>query len=461
MMEPRPFPYSRVCVFGAARSGVGAMSLLRHHNVEVVLVDEKPAMEFRSLIRRLRRQYVTYFFGKIADYTEVLRGCQAIIISPGIPLTHPLVQQAMDRDMPVISEVELASFFACAPIVAITGTNGKTTTTTLCGQMVTDASINAVVAGNIGRAFSDAVLSSVDEDRKTVLVTEVSSFQLESIEDFAPHVAAILNISRDHMDRYPSMRDYIEAKFRITQNQDEDDYLILNADDPICMKAAEDTYAQVYTFSTQKEVEDGAFVQDGRIYLAEDGEVIPFCNVTDVPIPGHHNVENTLAALVICRRLGIEIDCLRKTLTKFKGVEHRIEFVASGPDGTRWFNDSKATNVDSLEKALLSFDKPVILVAGGRDKQSAYERLNSLIKERVKGLVLLGEAAPLMKKAWSGIVETREAESMEQAVSAASKMATAGDIVLLSPACASFDMFKDYEDRGRIFKRCVRQHLGM
>ncbi len=459
MTRIRPFPYNRVCVFGAARSGVGAMHLLRHHNIEVTLVDERPAMEFRSLIRRLRRSYVTAYFGPIKE--DVLRGCQAVVLSPGIPLTHPMVQQAMDRDLPIISEVELASYFACAPIVAITGTNGKTTTTTLTGQMVTDAGINAVVSGNIGRAFSDAVLSSQDESRRTLLVTEVSSFQLESIEEFHPHVAVILNITRDHMDRYNSMREYIDAKFRITLNQTDDDFLILNQDDPLTMKCAEETSAEVYTISMSEEVEQGAFVSDGRIYLKEDEKVIPFCNVEDIPIPGAHNVQNTLASLVICRRVGIEADVLRKTLLKFKGVEHRIEFVAQSPDGVRYYNDSKATNVDSLEKALLSFDKPVVLVAGGKDKQSAYDRLNSLVKERVKGLVLIGEAKPLIKRAWGHLVETREAGSMEEAVKVASAMSRSGDVVLLSPACASFDMFKDYEDRGRQFKRCVRTQLGL
>lgn len=460
MTKIRPFPYSRVCVFGAARSGVGAMHLLRHHNIEVTLVDERPAMEFRSLIRRLRRSYVTAHFGPIKE--DVLRGCQAIVLSPGIPLTHPLVQQAMDRDLPIISEVELASYFACAPIVAITGTNGKTTTTTLTGQMVTDAGINAVVSGNIGRAFSDAVLSSQDESRKTVLVTEVSSFQLESIEEFHPHVALILNITRDHMDRYSSMRDYIEAKYRVTLNQTEEDFLVLNADDPLTMKCAEESSAQILTFSMTKEVEEGAFVADGRIYLKEDGKVTPFCNVEDIPIPGAHNVQNTLASLVICRALGIQADTLRKTLLKFKGVEHRIELVEKSKTGVAYYNDSKATNVDSLEKALLSFEnKPVILIAGGKDKQSAYDRLNSLVKERVKALILLGEAKPLIKKAWGNLVETKEAATMEEAVKIATGISRTGDVVLLSPACASFDMFKDYEDRGRVFKRCVRNQLGL
>ena len=460
MQEKRPFPYRRVCVFGGARSGRGAMHLLRHHNIEVVLVDERPAMEFRSLIRRLHRLHVTHYFGKdrIAD---PLRGCDAMIVSPGIPLTHPLIMEAMEREIVVISEVELASYFAEAPIVAITGTNGKTTTTTLVGQMVADAGVNAVVSGNIGHAFSDGVLSTQDEKRKTVLVTEVSSFQLESIEEFRPHIAAILNISRDHMDRYDSMAEYIEAKFRITQNQTEDDFLVLNQDDPIVMKAAEETDAQVYTFSMKGEVEQGAYVRNGRVFLKEDGESLPFCSLSDIPMPGRHNVENTLASLVMMRRLNVETDSLRRTLARFKGVEHRIEFVAESPSGVRYYNDSKATNVDSLEKALLSFDRPIILVAGGRDKKSAYERLNSLIKDRVAGLVLIGEAAPLIEKAWGKIIPTKVASSMDDAVRLAGGMASANHVVLLSPACASFDMFKDYEDRGRNFKRCVRSYLGL
>jgi len=435
------------------------MHLLRHHGIDVVLVDERPAMEFRSLIRRLRRLYVTPYFGPIKE--DVLRGCKAMIISPGIPLTHKLVREAQERNIPIISEVELASYFACAPIVAITGTNGKTTTTTLAGQMVADAGINAVVSGNIGRAFSDGVLSAQDVSRRTVLVTEVSSFQLESIEAFHPHIALILNITRDHMDRYRNMREYIDAKFRITLNQNEDDFLILNEDDPVTMKAAEDTSAQIRTISLTKEVEEGAYVRDGRIYLKENGESIPFCSVADIPMPGAHNVQNTLAALVISRCLGIPTDSLLKTLAKFKGVEHRTERVETSRDGVLYINDSKATNVDSLEKALLSFDKPVVLIAGGKDKQSAYERLNSLVKERVKALVLIGEARPLIKKAWGDLVPTKEAATLEEAVKIASALAKSGDVVLLSPACSSFDMFRNFEERGCQFKRAVRDHLGL
>lgn len=459
MSTNREFPYKRVCVFGAARSGTGATHLLRHHGVEVVIVDERPKTDFRSLIRKLNRQFVTYYFGQFDE--SVLRGCEAIIVSPGIPLTHPLIGAAMDRDMPVISEVELASYFAKAPIVAITGTNGKTTTTVLTGQMVADAGFNAVVSGNIGRAFSDGVVSTLNDERPAVLVTEVSSFQLESIEEFRPHVAAILNISRDHMDRYDSMQEYVEAKFSITRNQTDSDFLVLNQDDPMVMAAAEETEAEIYTFSQKKEVEKGAYVKDGAIFLKEDGEILPFCEITDIPLRGTHNIENTLAGLVMARRLNISIDSLRRTLSRFKGVEHRIEPVLTTSEGVEWYNDSKATNVDSLEKALLSFNKPIILVAGGRDKQSAYDRLNQLVKDKVKSLILIGEAAPLIQKAWGNLVDTKVVQSMDDAVKTAAGLATAGDVVLLSPACTSFDMFDNFEDRGKAFKRCVREQYGV
>lgn len=455
--ENHDFPYRRVLVFGAARSGVGAMSLLRHHNIEVVLVDEKPAMEFRSLIRRLKRQHVTYYFDKISE--DVLDSCDAMVVSPGIPLEHWLNQEALNRHMPIISEVELASYFAKAPICAITGTNGKTTTTTLVGQMLADAGNNAVVSGNIGRAFSDGVLASQDTSRDTVLCTEISSFQLEIIENFRPNVAAILNITRAHEDRYPDMRDYVDAKYKITYNQDEGDHLILNADDPLCVKAAEDSYAKIWWFSMEKKVEQGAYVKGEEIYLAEDGKVTQFCSIHDVPIPGHHNIQNTLAALILGRRMGASVESLSRTLKKFKGVEHRCEPVGTSKNGVQYVNDSKATNVDSLEKALLAYNKPIVLIAGGKDRDTQFDRVNSLIREKVKKLVVLGEAKPKILKNWGSLVETHEANDIEEAVKVAAGIAEEGDVVLLSPACASWDQFSSYEDRGMAFKKYVRNVL--
>jgi len=451
------FPYKRVCVFGAARSGVGAMNLLRHHGVEVVICDEREAKEFRSVIRRLNRQHVSYYFGNFDE--SILNGCDALVISPGIPLEHWLGQAAINRHIPIISEVELASYFTDTSICAITGTNGKTTTTVLVGQMLTEAGKNAVVSGNIGRAFSDGVLGSLDNSRDTVLVTEVSSFQLECIENFRPKVGAILNITRDHEDRYPDMRDYVDAKYRLFMNMEDDDDLILNADDPLCLKAAEETDANVWWFSMSKKVEQGAYVENNEIVLVEDGMKTAVCPVRNVPLPGRHNIENTLAALLLGRRMGAPLESLVKTLGKFKGVEHRIEFVEESEKGVRYFNDSKATNLDSLEKALLSFDTPVVLLAGGRPRNNSFDRLSALVRDRVKKLIVYGESAPLIKKSWGSIVEADEVKTLDEAVKLAAGGAISGDIVLLSPACASWDQFKDYEERGQFFKACVRKYM--
>jgi UDP-N-acetylmuramoylalanine--D-glutamate ligase len=451
------FNHKRVCVFGAARSGVGAMSLLRHHDIEVVLVDEKPAMEFRSLIRRLNRQFVTFYFNQFGP--DVLDNCDAMVVSPGIPLEHWLNQEAINRHIPIYSEVELASYFARSPICAITGTNGKTTTTTLVGQMLMDAGKNAVVSGNIGRAFSDGVLASQDISRDTVLVTEVSSFQLELIDNFHPHVAAILNFSRAHEDRYPDFRDYIEAKMKITQNQTAEDHLILNADDEHCVRIAEETDAQVWWFSLKKKVENGAYVKGDHIYLAEDGKVTQFCSIHDVPIPGMHNIQNTLAALLLGSRMGASLESLLRTLSKFKGVEHRNELVGTSKKGVRYVNDSKATNIDSLEKALLSYKNPIVLIAGGSDRNTQFDKLNHLIRQMVKKIVVIGESKPKIIKSWGSIVETIPAKDIEEAVKIAAGVAESGDIVLLSPACASWDQFKSYEERGAAFKRFVRPIL--
>jgi len=457
-MHRHSFPFPYVLVFGAARSGVGAAHLLRHYGVGVTVVDEKPAKDFRSLIRRFKRLGVTWYFGGWDK--KAFEQVRAVVVSPGIPLNHPLIKMARSLHLPVISEVELASYFTDTKILALTGTNGKTTATTVAGQILTDAGYSAIVSGNIGRAFSDAVLSSVQDiqPEPRVLVTEISSFQLESIQRFRPHGAVLLNISRDHLDRYPSMREYIEAKYRITQNQGPGDFLVLNADDPFSMKLAEQTRARVYTFSTSQEVEQGAFVDGGTIYLRENGKTLAVCPTTDVPMPGLHNVENVLAAMILARRLEVEPEQMVKSLRKFKGVEHRIEYVGER-DGVSFYNDSKATNVDSLEKALLAFDKPIVLLAGGRDKQNAYDRLSHLVQSKVKTLVLMGEAADLIHAAWGTLVPTVQVKTMEDAVSLAASNAVSGDVVLLSPACSSFDMFKDYEERGRSFKRCVRAIL--
>ncbi len=458
-MQSHNFPFSHALVVGSARSGVGAANLLRHYNIGVTVVDEKPAKEFRSLIRRFRRQGVTWYFGQWDK--RIFEHARVVVVSPGVPLSHPIIKMASSIGLPVISEVELACYFTDTKIVAITGTNGKTTCTTVTGKMMTDAGWNAVVAGNIGRAFSDAVLSSVQEIQRgpRILVTEISSFQLESIQRFRPHGAALLNISRDHMDRYPSMREYIAAKYRITLNQGPEDFLILNADDPFCVKLSELTQARVFYFSSTQAVERGAFMEGETIYLRDKDGTVPVCAARDIPMPGRHNIENCLASMIFCRQMGVTPEQMTASLKKFAGVEHRIELCGE-KNGVRFYNDSKATNVDSLEKALLSFEAPIVLLAGGRDKKSAYDRLNQLVKSRVKAIVLIGEAADLIDRAWGALVPTQRARTMEDAVDKAVRSAASGDVVLLSPACASFDMYKDYEERGRHFKRCVRNWVS-
>lgn len=472
-MMKHTFPYPHVLVFGAAKSGVGASNLLRHHGIGVTMVDERQPKDFRSLIRMLKRQGITWYFGPWDQ--KVFEHVRAVVTSPGIPPTHPLLRQAGRMGMPILSEVELASYFTDAPILAITGTNGKTTTTTICGDIMSEARHHTIVSGNIGFAFSNGVLSSNLEEARgpRVLVTEVSSFQLEAIKRFRPHVAALLNFSQDHLDRYPSMREYIEAKYRITLNQDSRDYLILNQDDPFCMKLAERTRAQVFTFSMNREVEQGAYLKDGVIYLREGKTTIPVCDRNDIPIPGDHNVENVLASFAACRRLGVQVPTLVSALRKCKGVEHRTEKVVE-KNNIIYYNDSKATNLDSLEKALQSFSRPIVLIAGGRDKKSDYSRLNALVSQKVKALVLIGEAAPLIEQAWSKIVPTKhikfatqkdgkqledveKIKLMTEVVKTAQSLSAPGDIVLLSPACSSYDQFDNFEERGSVYKRCVRE----
>lgn len=457
-MQNHNFPFPHVLVFGAAKSGVGAAHLLRHYNIGVTVVDEKAAKEFRSLIRRFKRLGVTWYFGGWDK--SAFENVRAVVVSPGIRLDHPLIKMARSLNLPILSEVELAYYFTPAPVVAIAGTLGKTTTTILASHLLSSVGFNAIVSGNIGRAFSDGVLSSLQEVQPgaRVLVTEVSTFQLESIQRFRPHIAALLNLSRAHQDRYPNMRDYIEATYRITLNQTPADFLIVNHDDPFSMKLAERTRAQVYSFSAKGDVSQGAFADGGTLYLREGGVSIPVFNTSEFPMPGRHNVENVLATLIIGRRLGLAVDHMAEAMRKFKGVEHRIEYVGER-DGVSFWNDSKATTVDCLEKALMSFERPIVLLAGGRDRKSAYDRLNPLIKDRVKHLILFGEAAELIHGAWGSMVSATRVKTMEEAVKNAVNQANPGDIVLLSPACASFDMFKDYEDRGRQFKRYVRNWI--
>jgi UDP-N-acetylmuramoylalanine--D-glutamate ligase len=365
------------------------------------------------------------------------------------------VQEALAKGVGVVSELEVASWFCPAPVAAITGTNGKTTTTVLTGRMFSDARMASVVAGNIGTAFSE-VVGTLRSD--AVAVLEVSSFQLDFIRSFRPKVAAILNITPDHLNRYgDSFENYIAAKARIFANQGTGDMLIYNADDDVTARAVKRDVAppvQLLPFSIRQPLGEGAFLSGGVLTVAAGGKRHEIVRVDAISIRGEHNLANAMAASLAAIVMGVPPASVRATLKNFKGVEHRLEFVRE-LDGIVYVNDSKATNVDSVWYALRAFDRPLIVLMGGRDKGNDYARLRDPVQKNVRGVVAIGESADKVRAAFAALVPVEPAATMGEAVRAARRLARPGDIVLLSPACASFDWFENYEHRGRVFKEVV------
>jgi UDP-N-acetylmuramoylalanine--D-glutamate ligase len=351
----------------------------------------------------------------------------------------------------VIGEVELAARFLPGPIVAITGSNGKTTTTTLVGEIMTAAGFPALVGGNIG---TPAISLADHAKRDTVVVLEISSFQLETIQTFRPKVGVVLNVTPDHLDRHRTFEVYVEAKARIFENQQASDFAVLNADDPTCVAMAARTRAPVFWFSRQKEVQQGASVRDGNILFRDKTSQREIMQVSEIPLKGAHNLENVLAAVCASALMGCPPDKIRQAVCDFKAVEHRLEFVAT-IRGVDYYNDSKATNVDATIKALESFPANIHLILGGKDKGSDYGVLNDLLKQRVKRVYTIGAAAAKIESQVRD-VEVVHAETLENAIRKANAVAEPGDVVLLAPACASFDQFKNYEHRGGVFKEIVR-----
>ncbi|WP_054686044.1 UDP-N-acetylmuramoyl-L-alanine--D-glutamate ligase, partial [Rhodothermus marinus] len=380
-----------------------------------------------------------------------------MVISPGVPSTAPLVQQARRIGLPVYSEIEVASWFCRAPIVAVTGTNGKTTTTSLIGYIFRRAGRRTIVAGNIGYPFSDYVLDTTPDD---VVVLEVSSFQLDHVATFRPRVSVLLNITPDHLDRYNyNFNEYAQSKFRIFANQRGEDVLVYNHDDELIRMAAERAHRKrglrVLGFSQRTELPTGAFVRDGYLILRIEQQEEVLMHANELALRGRHNLYNSLAAAVAARVMEVRNDVVRESLASFEGVPHRLEFVRE-LDGVRYVNDSKATNVNAVWYALESFSCPIVLIAGGRDKGNDYSVLKPLVKEKVRALVAIGESADkLLRELGPLVPHAVKAQSMEEAIQYARVFAEPGDVVLLSPACASFDMFENYEDRGDTFRRLV------
>ncbi|PYX21496.1 MAG: UDP-N-acetylmuramoyl-L-alanine--D-glutamate ligase [Acidobacteria bacterium] len=444
----------RVLVVGLGKSGVASALFLKERGARVTVSDTKSPDQLRDEIPVLLDHGITVETGGHGERT--FRGQDLIVVSPGVPVDAAPLVQARAAGEPVIGEIELAAQNLPGEIVAITGSNGKTTTTTLAGEILAAGGFPVSVGGNIGTPAISLVERAT---RQTIVVLEVSSFQLETIQTFRPKVAVVLNVTPDHLDRHRTFQTYVDAKTRIFENQQASDFAVLNEDDPTCRTLRDRTRAQVFWFSRKKEVEQGACVRDGKIFFLDGKSQREVMLVSEIPLKGAHNVENVLAGVCAGALMGCEPPKIRQAIQNFKAVEHRLEYVAT-IKGVQYFNDSKATNVDATIKALESFPKNIHLILGGKDKGSDYTVLNDLLRERVKRVYTIGAAAEKIESHIKGAAEVVHAETLENAIRRASAVAEPGDIVLLAPACASFDQFQSYNHRGRVFKEVVQALLG-
>jgi len=439
----------RVLVVGLGKSGVASALFLKAHGARVAVSDTKSGDELHNEIPVLLDHGITVETGGHGERT--FRGQDLIVVSPGVPVDAAPLVQARSLGEAVIGEIELAAQFLPGPIVAITGSNGKTTTTTLTAEILTAGGLSTPVGGNIG---TPAISLADRAKHDTLIVLEVSSFQLETIQTFRPKIAVVLNVTPDHLDRHRTLEVYVDAKARIFENQRSDDFAVLNEDDPTCVTMAARAQAQIFWFSRQKEVKQGAWVRDGNILFRDSAGQREIMQVSEIPLKGAHNLENVLAAVCASALMGCAPEKIRQAVRNFKAVEHRLEYVAT-IRGVDYYNDSKATNVDATIKALESFPANIHLILGGKDKGSDYSVLNDLLRQRVKRVYTIGAAAAKIESQIQG-VEVVHAETLENALRKANAVAQPGDVVLLAPACASFDQFKSYEHRGKVFKEIVR-----
>ena len=436
----------RIMVLGLARTGLAVARFLAGRGARVVAVDARDEDRMRQVRSELAELEAACHFG--AEQPAWLDGVDAVVPSPGVPRDNALLMAAGERGIEVLSEIELAARFNSTPMLAITGTNGKTTTTRLVAGILEAAGLRVFTGGNIGKPLIECVGGAWDWG-----VVEVSSFQLEWVRDFRPRVALFLNLSEDHLDRYDSLSSYGAVKARIFAAQQPEDVAVLNRDDPHVWELRDGLAARVVSFG-RSEVEEGAFATADAIVWRGDGMEERLA-LRDVRLRGVHNVENVMAALCAAKAVGVESARVRAAAKRFPGVEHRLEFVRE-LDGARYFNDSKGTNVGAVEKSLASFDDPIVLIAGGVHKGGSYRGLEPLVRQRVRKLILLGEAAAIMREALGALTDTVVVEDLPEAVRRARAEARAGDVVLLSPACSSFDMFENYAERGRVFKELVQ-----
>lgn len=440
---------THITVMGLAKTGVASVRFLAGRGAHVTATDLRDETTLASLKAELAQLPIRWVLGRHDehDFTKT----DLVVVSPGVPQEHPLLVAATTAGVPVISEIELASRFITVPLVAITGTNGKTTTTTLVGELFRASGFSTYVGGNIGDPLIDGADSSEVVER---IVAEISSFQLEWVVQFRPRVAALLNLSEDHLDRYASYQDYINAKLRIFENQTVDDFAVINRDDRLVWQATQSVSAQLFPFSRKSELAEGIFCLDSEIVYRHNNEEQRF-PINGFQLQGVHNLENIMAALACALLLGAKPEPSLALLNRFTALHHRMEFVRD-VHGVRYYEDSKATNVGSVEKALESF-RQITLIAGGKDKGGSYAPLAPLIRERVEHLILIGEAADRMESELGALTDTCRASSLEEAVTLADAITQSGGVVLMSPACSSFDMFRDYEERAQRFISAVNR----
>lgn len=441
----------KITIVGAMKSGVGAAKLVKKLGGIPFVSDSGKNDKLDGFVKILIENKINHETG---SHSDKVFDCDLMIVSPGVPSSAPILVEAKKRGIKTISELELASSVCKGKIIAITGTNGKTTTTTLCGHVFNTCGKKVYVAGNIGFAFSE-IATEVKEDEYVAL--EVSSFQLDLADKFKPAAAMILNITPDHLNRYDNKyENYIASKLGIYKNQDESDYMILNADskslmDSITLHRSKDVF-----FSLNSEPENGCWMNGSNIYYKENGQVKFECTLNDINLKGEHNYANAMAVIAVAKLFGCENDDIKEALKTFQGVEHRLEFVRRIA-GVEYINDSKATNIDSVWYALRSYERPLFLILGGLDKGNDYNQIKDLVVEKAKKVYAIGSSASKVFNFFHALVKVEVKDSLEEVVKAANKEAREGDIVLLSPACASFDMFDSYEHRGKVFKEAVNK----
>jgi len=439
-------------VVGLGKTGMALVSFLLGQGAEVMVSDSRKISELQELVSPFKGVGLPMVLEGGVHSPGFFETADMVLVSPGIPLDTPALDAARGKGIPILGELEVFADRSTTPVVAVTGTNGKTTTTALLNEMLVNSGKKTYLGGNIGRPLMDYILNGQGQE---IVVAEISSFQLDTACHFSPRVGLLLNITEDHLDRYPGFQAYVASKAGLFRNQKDNDPAVVNWDDEICRSIGESLSGPVYFFSRTRQVAQGAYLDEHKA-VVRIGSTHETYNLKGFSLPGVHNRENALAAILGARLMGAIPEAVQKTLLAFKGFGHRLEYIGQ-VKGIRFYDDSKATNVGAVVKALEGFDRPIILIAGGRDKGGDYLPLQELVQAKVKAMVLIGEARDIMMEQLGMLTKTEYAGTLEEAVLWAFQQGLSGDVVLLSPACSSFDMFRDYVHRGNVFQQAVRK----